>query len=184
MVEKEAGIGGNILSGVLLGAATVFGMLFMKSFFPVASFIVPRVPTSIATTFRGFMIIVVAPVFEEPVFRKVIYERLVKRGWSKVRANWTQSFLFGIFHSLVYGLILGQLNTFIEAFGVFPAIGGSIFAATVFGFGMRKLVDITARNGKPGNLLPSIIAHGGLNAAIFLSLSVTTGTFNTILTGF
>jgi len=168
---QEAGIGSDIGGSFIIGAVTLLGMFFVRSFFPAASILVPSVPASLATTFRGFIIIFASPITEEALFRKIFYEFLLRRGFKKYQAIITQAGAFGLFHSLVYGIVLGQLDKVSELIGVFPAVSGSIIAATFFGYMMQVLVNRTAKNGK-ANLLPAMIVHAGLNAAIFLSLSV------------
>lgn len=171
---EDAGIGGGggFFSSFLTGFGVLLGMLTLKSVFPAASIVVPSVPASIADSAKGFLLIGSAPLFEEPFFRGAFYNWLRRKGLSDRQANAIQAVFFGVFHTLAYGLVLGQLDSVIVAFGAFTAILGSILAATLFGYAMRIVVNRTMRNGGTPNLLPAMIIHAGLNAAIFLSLAV------------
>ena len=121
--------------------------LFISSLIPAFSLLTPTLSLSVAEDIRGFIIIIMAPYIEEPWRAATLgYLRDIYK-ISFAKANVIQSLGFGAIHVLVYGLAFGAYDKWVDVYGGFAAISGSLAAAVVFGlisgYVMERKKDIT-----------------------------------------
>src|SRR3990167_1584527 len=169
------------LIGIRLDRKSIFvstgwALLFSGGFWPItklvpgASIGLPLIPQAVGNTLRPFIIIIVAPFFEEILFRSVIigYLRNLKIFKNKLQLVLIiQAFLFALAHLTAYVTGFYQAP-FEEAILGINAVFASFMAAGIFGY----LVGFFVTRDGIRNLLFSILSHGIVNFIIYAGLTV------------
>lgn len=156
--EEVYGIKKGIFKKLFIGYGIGGVFLLVSYIAPSFSLLTPSLSLSVLEDIRWAIIVILAPIVEE-YFRsatigyiKDIYK--YKKFWM---INIYQAIIFALLHTLVYGVALEAYDKWIEVYGGFYAISGSLLAAFTFGlvsgFLMNKFKDI----------VPSIGAHQIIN---------------------
>ncbi len=154
----------EVNSGITLkywwvGFPVALAFLFINKISPALSIGVPSLPLALSSQVRYVILIVIAPIIQEAVFRKIILERLMnKYGMNFAKANVYQAAGFSVYHFLSYGIVLKYIESVSQLVGTFGAVSGLFITAFAYG-----LVAGYVKN-KTNNLLPGIIAHSLINS--------------------
>lgn len=155
--EEVYGIRGNVFLQYLGGVGIGIGFLILTGIMPFFSLLTPTLSMSIISQVRWYIIVIMAPLLEEP-FRsatKAYIEDIYKISFGK--ANFFQAVIFALLHVLVYGIGLSAYDKWVQVYGAVLAIGGSLFAAFFFGI----ISGIMMKKFK--SVVPSIGAHQTIN---------------------
>lgn len=157
----------SALRSVLYGATFGFGFWVITRLVPGASIGLPLLPGAISDQLRFFVIVFLAPIAEELVFRGAIL------GFFRKKKNLTyaiviSSLLFSLAHLGAYVSGIYNYPTFVEGLSAFNANIGAFLAAFTFGAISAWFVS---KNGIK-NLLFSMVFHALLNLIVFANLSV------------
>lgn len=156
------GVKKNLLTGGAYGLLLSGGFIFLSWVSPAFTIGVPPVPASAADQIKGFIVIILAPIMEESLFRGALLSLFLNYyGMPFWQANLLQGGLFSGTHLLAYGVFLEQLDKLTEVFGQVAAISGLFIAAFVF----AVIAGIIVHKWK--NLFTTIIGHGGINTWVF-----------------
>lgn len=131
----------------LLGLGVGTGYLIVMTIMPGLAIGLPSVPQALTDVTKGFIIIAIAPILEEILFRGVIFGAL-KSVTAWIIAAVVSALAFAAFHLYVYQ---GQI--------------GALLAAFVFSFAALASLYLS----KEKNLLSPIIVHMVANAYIWNS---------------
>lgn len=117
---------------------------------------IPDLPQSLAATSRFLIIVLLAPIAEELIFRGAVQGYMIKGlKWNLWLAIVIQAVIFSLFH--------------IAAYGSFALQSGAFIGALLFGLGAGFLVY------KTNSLLSSITAHVLFNGFLYANLVVAIG---------
>lgn len=137
----------------MIGLGIGFVFLFLNYFVPKFSLVlgVPDVPYSLGDFGKFMVIVIIAPIMEELLFRGVLTHFLSVLTKPFV-AIVLQGLLFGVFHYTAYGSFSGMNVAFV--------------GAALFGIGIGWL------SVRLNNLFPGIIIHAMVNLSLWLKANV------------
>jgi len=167
---KRKGFG--LIKVAIIGIVVGGGFLILTAISPAFSLLTPAISLAVAENIRFFVIVGIAPVAEE-IWRSSTfgylrenYKKLKQKFW---KSNFLVAILFAALHLFSYGILFNSYDKWIEVYGVFLAIFGSLFAAFSFGlvsgFMMHKFKSI----------IPSIFAHFSINLWLVKSGLIVVG---------
>lgn len=150
----KKGVIKNWIIGLMIGGI----FLVISSIFPSLSLLTPSLSLSVSEDIRFAIIVLLAPIAEE-LWRSatIAYIREIYKWKQFWKTNLAQSLGFGALHTLVYGLAFSAYDKWIEVYGVFTAIGGSLLTAVAFGLASGYMME------KFKDVIPSIGAHQIIN---------------------
>lgn len=156
--EEIYGIKKGVFKKYLLGLGIGGGFLVLSAVAPSFSLLTPALSLSVSKDIRFFIIVILAP-FAEEIWRSSVigYIKDIYKPRSFWKANLGQAIPFSALHTLVYGLVFSAYDKWIEVYGAFSAISGSLMAALVFALISGYLME------KTGDVVPSIGAHQIIN---------------------
>lgn len=147
----------GLLTQIFLGIGLSIAFLILSAISPAFSLLTPALSLTISEDIRWAIIVLLAPLMEE-CWRSATkgYIQDIYR-WKFWKLNIAQAFLFMILHGLVYGIGFNAYDRWIQVWGSFLAIFGSLLAAFIFGLLSGYLME------KTKSVIPSIFAHIGVN---------------------
>jgi len=157
--EDVYGLKKEFFAPLVVGVGTAVAFFVISSILPFFSLLTPSLPASVAANIRWFIIAFLAPVIEESWRSAMV--GFLKKTYNLpfgFRVNIIQATIFSLAHITAYGIALGAYSHWIEAYGAIAAVSGSFLAAGTFGFLSGLMMN------KFKNILPSIIAHIGINS--------------------
>ena len=159
--EELIGIRNRYFGQILVGLVAGIGFLVLSAISPVFSLLTPVISLSVAEDLRFLVIVIMAPLLEEPWRAATIalIRDVYKSSFTK--AMIISAILFGLLHLFVYGVLLSGYDTWIQAYGAVKVISGSLLAAVIFGVLSGLLIK------RYKSILPSLIAHVIINFVIF-----------------
>lgn len=161
--EEVIGIKSQFVAPLFVGVGTAVAFLILKRLSPAFSLLTPAIALSVAENLRFFVIVILAPVAEECWRSSVIgliedTYNLKKRFWI---TNSVQGSIFAMIHILIYGVVLGAYDSWVQVYGAVAFISGALFAAFLFGivsgYLMRKFQNVT----------PSLVSHLTINFYLY-----------------
>lgn len=152
--------GFSLIKVAVIGIVVGAGFLILTAISPAFALLTPAISLAVAENIRFFVIVGIAPLAEE-IWRSSTfgylrenYKKLKQKFW---RSNLIVAIFFALLHLFAYGILFNSYDKWIEVYGIFLAIFGSLFAAFSFGlvsgFMMHKFKSI----------IPSILAHMTIN---------------------
>lgn len=162
------GINKKITKGVFWGVGIAFGFLIINKVLPGFSLLTPEIPFSIIQGVRFIIVVGIAPILEESLFRGFLLNSLqTTYHLSFTSSNLIQGgVLFPSYHFLAYQIFLTTLENIKQLIGATQAVLGALITAAVFGIISGYLV----RRFK--TMTVSITTHLFINLIIFTSLAV------------
>lgn len=156
--EEIYGIGRGVFKKYLLGLGIGGIFLILSYLAPSFSLLTPVLSLSVSEDIRWAIIVILAPLAEE-VWRSAIlgYIKDIYKPKSFWKANVGQAGAFAALHTLVYGVAFSAYDKWIDVYGAFGAISGSLIAAFFFGLLSGYLMN------KTNDVIPSIGAHQIIN---------------------
>lgn len=156
--EEIYGISRGAFKKYLLGLGIGGIFLIISAIAPAFSLLTPVLSLSVSEDIRWVIIVILAPLCEEVWRSSVIgYVKDIYKPRKFWKVNISQALVFSALHTLVYGLVFSAYDQWIQVYGAFSAVSGSLLAAFVFalisGYLMEKTKDV----------LPSIGAHQIIN---------------------
>lgn len=157
----------SAIRSILYGATFGFGFWILTRLVPGASIGLPLLPGAISDQLRFFVIIFLAPIAEEMIFRGAILGYF-RKNKSLIFAIIMSALLFSLAHLGAYVTGIYNYPSFVEGLSAFGQNVGSFIAAFTFGLISAWFVS---KNGIK-NLLFSMVFHSLLNLIVFANLSV------------
>lgn len=156
--EEIYGIRRGVFKRYLLGLGVGGVFLILSAIAPAFSLLTPALSLSISAQIRWAIIVILAP-FSEEIWRSAVigYIKDIYKPTSFWKVNVPQAGAFSSLHALVYGLVFSAYDKWIELYGAFTAISGSLIAAFVFGLVSGYMME------KTKGVIPSIGAHQIIN---------------------
>lgn len=156
--EEVYGIGKKVFVYYVIGGTIGVVFLVLQAIVPSFALLTPTLSLSVSEDIRWAIIVLLAPLLEE-VWRSATigYIREIYKPKKFWKVNLSQAVIFGLLHTLVYGLAFGAYSRWADVFGTFNAISGSILAAVSFGLISGYLMN------KFKDIVPSIAAHQVIN---------------------
>lgn len=172
--QSTIGIPKEFYKGMFIGIGVFIGFFVLNKIAPAFSLLTPQAPFSLGNFFRGFVIIIFAPILEAGSFRGALMKFIMEKyKISFAKANIIQGHLFGGYHFLAYGIALGALKTLTELFGATIAISGSLITAISYGILIGYFVY------KFNSIMVELASHMPINAGLFFTV-LSAGTFFSI----
>lgn len=155
--QEVYGIKKGVFKKIFIGVGIGITFLIISAISPSFSLLTPTLSLSVSEDIRWVIIVILAPIAEE-VWRSAtkgfLHDIYKAKFW---KLNTIQAFIFALLHTLVYGVAFESYSTWIQVYGAYTAIIGSLLAAFVFGlisgYMMEKFKDV----------IPSIAAHQVIN---------------------
>jgi len=156
--EEIYGISKGVFKKYLLGLGIGGGFLILSAVVPSFSLLTPTLSLSVSEDIRWAIIVILAPLCEE-VWRSstIGYIRDIYKPKKFWKVNVGQAGIFMLLHTLVYGVAFNAYDSWIQVYGAFGAITGSLLATFVFGLISGYIMN------KSKCIVPSIGAHQVIN---------------------
>jgi len=155
--EEIYGIRKGVFKRLFIGYGIGGVFLLVSYIAPSFSLLTPTLSLSVSEDIRWAIIVLLAPIAEE-YFRSAtigyIRDIYKSKFWT---TNIAQAVVFALLHVLVYGVALHAYDRWIDVYGSFGAVSGSLIAA--FGFGLISGYMMDKFKG----IIPSVGAHQIIN---------------------
>lgn len=174
--EEIYGIRKGFFVKYLWGLGIGGAFLLISYIAPSFSLLTPTLSLSVSEDIRWAIIVILAPIAEE-YFRSAtmgyIRDIYKSKFWT---TNIFQAIIFALLHTLVYGVALNAYDKWIDVYGAFGAVAGSLVAAFAFGllsgYMMEKFKDIVPSIGSHQIINFWLVSKGMVVVAYTLSLMI------------